>query len=44
MMNEITTAGPACGTDCDSTMKMPDPTVSPTPNIVSRKTPRVRCS
>src|ERR1700733_2076364 len=44
MRNEMTTAGPACGTDCESTMKIPEPTVSPTPNIVSRKTPRLRCN
>src|ERR1700744_1774686 len=44
MRNEMPTAGPACGTDCESTMKIPEPTVSPTPNIVSRKTPRLRCN
>src|ERR1700733_13598220 len=44
MRNEMTPAGPACGTDCESTMKIPEPTVSPTPNIVSRKTPRLRCN
>src|ERR1700761_5817790 len=44
MMNEMMTAGPACGTDCESTMKIPEPTVSPTPNIVSKKTPRLRCN
>jgi hypothetical protein len=35
MTNEISTAGTASGTACCSTMKMPVPTVAPTPNIVS---------
>jgi hypothetical protein len=40
--NEISTAGPAFGTACCSTMKIPVPTVAPTPNIVSWNVPILR--
>ena len=36
------TLGPAFGTAWDSTKKMPVPTVQPTPNMVSWKTPMLR--
>src|SRR5215218_9050829 len=42
--NDQITAGPATGTACDSTMKMPVPIVAPTPNSVSWNSPIVRAS
>ena len=41
-MNETRTAGPAFGTACCSTKKIPVPTVAPTPNIVSWNVPILR--
>ena len=41
-MKETMTAGPASGTACPSTKKMPVPIVAPTPNIVSWNVPIVR--
>src|SRR4029078_13483567 len=42
--NDQITAGPATGTACESTKKMPVPMVAPTPNIESWKSPIERVS
>src|SRR3954453_807228 len=42
--NDRITAGPATGTACVSTMKMPVPIVAPTPNSVSWNNPMERLS
>ena len=42
MMNETITPGPASGTACESTKKMPVPIVEPTPNMVSWNVPKLR--